>query len=41
VQQDLLDLEPSEYSLLKMRPLEAKRFEQSMITLEEEFQQWK
>jgi hypothetical protein len=41
VQQDLLDLEPSEYSLLKMRPLEAKRFEQAMITLEEEFQQWK
>lgn len=40
VQQDLLDLEPSEYSLLKMRPLEAKRFEQAMITLEEEFQAW-
>ena len=40
VQQDLLDLEPSEYGLLKMRPLEAKRFEQAMITLEEEFQSW-
>jgi hypothetical protein len=40
VQQDLLDLEPSEYSLLKMRPLEAKRFEQAMISLEEEFQAW-
>ena len=40
VQQDLLDLEPSEYSLLQMRPLEAKRFEQAMITLEEEFQAW-
>jgi len=40
VQQDLLDLEPSEYSLLKMRPLEAKRFEQAMIALEEEFQAW-
>jgi len=40
VQQDLLDLEPTEYSLLKMRPLEAKRFEQAMIALEEEFQQW-
>jgi hypothetical protein len=38
VQQDLLDLEPNEYSLLKMRPLEAKRFEQAMIALEEEFQ---
>ena len=40
VQQDLLDLEPSEYGLLKMRPLEAKRFEQAMISLEEEFQEW-
>lgn len=40
VQQDLLDLEPSEYSLLKMKPLEAKRFEQAMIALEEEFQAW-
>jgi len=40
VQQDLLDLEPNEYSLLKMRPLEAKRFEQAMIALEEEFQAW-
>ena len=40
VQQDLLDLEPQEYSLLKMRPLEAKRFEQAMIALEEEFQAW-
>ena len=40
VQQDLLDLEPKEYSLLKMRPLEAKRFEQAMIALEEEFQAW-
>jgi len=40
VQQDLLDLEPNEYSLLKMRPLEAKRFEGAMIALEEEFQQW-
>ena len=40
VQQDLLDLEPSEYSLLQMRPLEAKRFEQAMIALEEEFQDW-
>ena len=40
VQQDLLDLEPSEYKLLQMRPLEAKRFEQAMITLEEEFQAW-
>ena len=40
VQQDLLDLEPSEYGLLKMRPLEAKRFEQAMICLEEEFQAW-
>jgi len=38
VQQDLLDLEPNEFSLLKMRPLEAKRFEQAMISLEEEFQ---
>jgi len=38
VQQDLLDLEPNEYHLLKMRPLEAKRFEQAMIALEEEFQ---
>lgn len=38
VQQDLLDLEPNEYSLLKMRPLEAKRFEMAMINLEEEFQ---
>ena len=37
---DLLDLEPSEYGLLKMRPLEAKRFEQAMICLEEEFQAW-
>jgi hypothetical protein len=37
VRQDLLDLEPNEYSLLKMRPLEAKRFEQAMISLEEEF----
>jgi len=41
VQQDLLDLEPSEYSLLKMRPLEANRFELAMITLEEDFQHWK
>jgi len=40
VQQDLLDLEPSEYSLLKMRPLEAKRFEQAMIAIEEEFHAW-
>lgn len=40
VQQDLLDLEPSEYGLLKMRPLEAKRFEQAMIAIEEEFQAW-
>jgi len=40
VQQDLLDLEPNEYSLLKMRPLEAKRFEGAMIAIEEEFQQW-
>jgi hypothetical protein len=40
VQQDLLDLEPNEYALLKMRPLEAKRFEQAMIALEEEFQAW-
>jgi len=38
VQQDMLDLEPSEYALLKMRPLEAKRFEQMMIALEEEFE---
>lgn len=36
-QQDLLDLEPSEYTLLKMKPLEAKRFEQAMIALEDEF----
>ena len=34
---DLLDLEPNEYQLLQMRPLEAKRFEQAMIALEEEF----
>jgi hypothetical protein len=40
VQQDLLDLEPNEYKILKMRPLEAKRFEQAMIALEEEFQAW-
>jgi hypothetical protein len=40
VRQDLLDLEPNEYSLLKMRPLEAKRFEQAMICLEEEFEGW-
>ena len=40
VQQDLLDLEPNEYAILKMRPLEAKRFEQAMIALEEEFQAW-
>lgn len=38
VQQDLLDLEPNEYGLIKMRPLEAKRFEQMMIALEEEFE---
>jgi hypothetical protein len=38
VQQDLLDLDPSEYALLAMRPLEAKRFEQMMIALEEEFE---
>ena len=37
MQQDLLDLEPNEYQLLEMRPLEAKRFEQAMIALEEEF----
>lgn len=37
VQQDLLDLEPSEYQLLKMKPLEAKRFEQAMSALEDEF----
>lgn len=37
MQQDLLDLEPSEYGLLEMRPLEARRFEQAMISLEEEF----
>jgi len=36
-QMDLLDLEPNEYQLLNMRPLEAKRFEQAMIALEEEF----
>ncbi len=36
-QMDLLDLEPNEYQLLMMRPLEAKRFEQAMIALEEEF----
>jgi len=36
-QMDLLDLEPNEYQLLQMRPLEAKRFEQAMIALEEEF----
>ena len=35
--QDLIDLEPNEYSLLKMRPLEAKRFEGAMIAVEEEF----
>jgi hypothetical protein len=40
VQLDLLDLEPPEYSLLKMRPLEAKRFEQAIITPEEKFQAW-
>ena len=40
VQQDLLDLEPSEYGLLKMRPLEAKRFEQALIAVEEEFAAW-
>jgi hypothetical protein len=38
VQQDLLDLDPSEYALIEMRPLEAKRFEQMMIALEEEFE---
>jgi hypothetical protein len=38
VQQDLLDLDPSEYALLEMRPLEVKRFEQMMIALEEEFE---
>jgi len=37
VQQDLLDLEPNQYSLLKMRPLEAIRFEQAMIQIENEF----
>ena len=37
VQQDLLDLEPNEYKVLEMRPLEAKRFEQAMIALEEDF----
>ena len=37
VQQDLLDLEPSEYGLLKMKSLEAKRFEQAMAVLEAEF----
>jgi hypothetical protein len=35
--QDLLDLEPNEYHLLKMKSLEAIRFEQAMIALEEEF----
>ena len=30
-------MEPDEYALLKMRPLEAKRFEQAMISLEEEY----
>jgi len=35
--QDLLDLEPNQYSLLKMRPLEAIRFEQAMIQIENEF----
>mmetsp|Transcript_16043 Transcript_16043/g.20772 ORF Transcript_16043/g.20772 Transcript_16043/m.20772 type:complete len:438 (+) Transcript_16043:33-1346(+) len=38
VQQDLLDLDPNEYGLIEMRPLEAKRFEQMMIALEEEFE---
>jgi hypothetical protein len=37
VRQDLLDLEPNEYQFLKMKSLEAKRFEQAMIALEEEF----
>ena len=36
-QQDLLDLEPEDFGLLKMRPLEAKRFDQMLIALEEEF----
>jgi len=35
--QDLLDLEPHEFALLKMKPLEAIRFEQAMIAVEEEF----
>lgn len=37
LQQDLLDLELNEYNLLKMKPLEAKRFEQAMQALAEEF----
>lgn len=35
--QDLLDLEPTEYHMLQMKSLEAKRFEQAMIQIEEEF----
>lgn len=36
-QQDLLDFEPEEYHMLKMRPLEAKRWVQMMDALTEEF----
>ena len=37
MQQDLLDLEPDEYHLLEMRPLEEKRFVQMIAALEDEF----
>jgi len=37
-QQDLLDLEPEDFGLLKMKPLEEKRFHWMMIALEEEFE---
>jgi len=37
-QQDLLDLEEPDFHLLKMKPLEEKRFMWMMIALEEEFE---
>jgi hypothetical protein len=37
VPKDMLDLDPAEYEALALRPLEAKRLEQAIISLEEEF----
>merc|ERR1712070_1186752 len=37
-QQDPLDLEPDDFPLIKMKPLEEKRFAWAMIALEEEFE---